>query len=108
MEPISGDGPAEPEEPMKTRVRVALLWEHISALLQLRLRQAQGDARTAARRLVMGVVFGVVALALSLLALPLLVATVILALSTLLPAWLAAFVVLVGILLIVAGLLLIA
>ena len=32
MEPISGDGPAEPEEPMKTRVRVALLWEHISAL----------------------------------------------------------------------------
>ncbi len=93
---------------MNAGARVARLWEYISALLQLRLRQAQGDAKAAARRAVMGVVFGLVAVVLLLLTLPLLVTTAILALATVLPPWLAALVVLAVLLLVAAGLLLMA
>src|SRR3972149_3304584 len=49
MESISGDGPADPEGPVKTGPRVALLWEHLSALLQLRLRPSHRGG-TAAHR----------------------------------------------------------
>jgi len=74
MEPIVGDGQ------MNAGARVARLWEHLVALLQVRLRQAQGDAKAAARDLVMGIVFALVALVLVLLTLPLLVTAAILAL----------------------------
>lgn len=93
---------------MSAGARVARLWEHLVALLQLRLRQAQGDAKAAARSLVMGVVFGLVAAVLLLLTLPLVVTAVILALATVMPAWLAALVVLIVLLLVVAGLLIMA
>src|SRR3990170_4095500 len=95
MEPSVGDGQ------MNAGARVARLWEHLVALLQMRLRQAQGDARSAARNLLMGIVFALVAL-------PLLVTTAILALAAVMPAWLAALVVLAVLLLVAAGLLIMA
>ena len=102
MEPSVGDGQ------MNAGARAARLWEHLVALLQLRLRQTQGDAKAAARNLVMGIVFALVALVLVLLTLPLAVTTVILALATVMPAWLAALVVLAVLLLVVVGLLIMA
>ena len=102
MEPMTGDGQ------MNAGARAGRLWGDLMALLQLRLRQAQGDAKAAARRLVIGVVFGLLALVLLLMTLPLVVTTVILALATAMPAWLAALVVVVVLLLAAAGLLLMA
>ena len=102
MEPIVGDGQ------MNAGARVARLWEHLVALLQVRLRQARGDAKVVGRNLVMGIVFALVALVLVLLTLPLLVTAAILALATVMPAWLAALVVLAVLLLVVVGLLIMA
>src|SRR3989304_1109534 len=51
MEPIVGDGQ------MNAGARVARLWEHLVALLQVRLRQARGDAKVVGRNLVIGIVF---------------------------------------------------
>lgn len=102
MDPTAGDGQ------LNAGARLGRLWEHLAALLVLRLRQAQGDARAAARRITMGIIFGMVAVVLLLLALPLVVTTAILALAIVMPAWLAALVVVGLMLLIVAVLLLLA
>jgi protein-S-isoprenylcysteine O-methyltransferase Ste14 len=108
MGPSTGDGQGQQSERVTAGTRVARAWEYAVSLLQLRLRQAQGDARAAARRLLMGVVFGVIALVLFLLALPLLVTVLILALATVVPSWLAALIVLAVMLAVVAGLLVMA
>jgi hypothetical protein len=108
MEPGLGDGRRHAEEPSTVGGRVARLWDYLLALLRLRLRQAQGDARSAARRMVMGIVFGAAAVILLLLMIPLLVTVLILALATVMPAWLAAAVVLAVLLAVVAGLLVMA
>jgi hypothetical protein len=108
MEPSTGDGQRQQDEPVTAATRAARVWAYALSLLQLRFRQAQGDARAAARTLLMGVVFGAIALVLFLLALPLLVTVLILALATVVPAWLAALIVLVAMLAVVAGLLVLA
>jgi hypothetical protein len=108
MDPTVGEGRMSGAEPVNAGARVARLWDHLVALLRLRLRQAQGDASSAARRLMMGAIVALVALVLFLLTLPLLVTAVILALATVMPGWLAALVVLVLLLAVVAGLLVMA
>lgn len=93
---------------MNAGARVSRLWEQVSALLQLRLRQARTDAKLGARSLITGLIFGLVGVGLLLVSLPLLVTVVILALATAMAPWLAALVVLGAILLVAAGLLLLA
>jgi hypothetical protein len=105
MEPSVEDGRRHVEETPTVGVRAARLWEYFLALLRLRLRQAEGDARSTARRMVMGVIFGAAAVVLLLLTLPLAATTLILALATVMPAWLAALIVLAVLLAVVAGLL---
>lgn len=105
MEPTVGDGRGHVPEPTTAGARVARVWEYLRELIQLRLGQAQGDVRSAARRMVMGVVFGAAAVVLLLLTLPLLVAALILGLATVMPAWLAALVILGVLLAVVAALL---
>lgn len=70
--------------------RTGRLVQNVMALLRLRFLQAQRDTKDAVRSLAMGVVLGLIALVVVLLAMPLLVAAVILALAQYLPAWLAA------------------
>lgn len=108
MEATPGEGQRQDDQAMRVGARVAQVWDAVIALLQLRLRQAQGDTRAAVRSLLIGVVLGAVALVLSLLALPLLVTFLLLLLATVLPAWLAALIVLLAMLAVVAALLLIA
>jgi len=108
MEPTAGDGRRHVQEPTTVGVRMARLWEYLRALLQLRLGQAQGDVRSTARRMVMGLVFGASAVVLLLLTLPLLVTVLILTLATVMPAWLAVLVVLAVLLAVVGGLLIMA
>jgi uncharacterized membrane protein YqjE len=108
MESGTAEG-SRPQEPQATAgARVTRIWEYAVSLLQVRFRQAQGDARAAARNLLMGVVFGAIALVLFLLALPLVITVFILALATVVPTWLAALIVLAVVLVVVAGLLLMA
>ena len=108
MDPSAGEEPMPADEPVRIVARLSRVWEHLVALLLLRARQARGDAGTAARNFAMGVVFGLAAVVLFLLALPLLVTTVILALATILPPWLAVLIVLGVLLLAVAALLIMA
>ena len=108
MDPTVGDGQGQKDEQATAGTRVARAWEYAVSLVQLRLRQVQGDARAAARNALMGIIFGAIAFVLFLLALPLIVTVVILALATVMPPWLAVLIVLVVMLAVVAGLLFLA
>jgi protein-S-isoprenylcysteine O-methyltransferase Ste14 len=108
MDPTVGDGQRQQDAQVTAATRVARAWEYAVSLVGLRLRQAQGDVRAAERSVLMGVMFGVIAFVLFLLALPLIVTAVILALATVVPPWLAVLIVLLVMLALVAGLLLMA
>jgi hypothetical protein len=108
MDPTVGDGQRQQDAQVTAATRVARAWEYAVSLVGLRLRQAQGDVRAAGRSVLMGVMFGVIAFVLFLLALPLIVTAVILALATVVPPWLAVLIVLLVMLALVAGLLLMA
>lgn len=83
-----------PEGADGVRTRAGRLAQNVAALLRARVLQAREETRGAVRRLVTGVLLGLIALALALLAVPLLIATLILALAQILPAWLAAAIIL--------------
>jgi len=94
--------------PVSAGVRVGRIVQNVAALLRLRFGDARSNVKASVRGLAMGAVFGLVAIVLVLLTLPLLIAMVILILSMYMPAWAAAGVVLVATLAVAAGLLLLA
>lgn len=97
-----------PEGADGVRARAGRLAQNVAALLRARVLQARAETRSTVRRLLTGVLLGVIALVLALLAIPLLLATLILALAQILPAWLAAAVILVTMLVASAALVVLA
>lgn len=86
--------------PASAGARVTRIIQNVIALLRLRLDDARGDSKRAVRRIMMGVVFGAAAVATLLTILPLLATTSILFLSQYMAAWIAAGIVLLGMLLV--------
>jgi hypothetical protein len=94
--------------PVGAGARAGRIAQNVAALLRLRFQDARADVKSSFRSLAMGAVFGLAAIVLALLALPVLITTVILILSMYLPAWAAAGIVLAVMLVAVGGLFLFA
>lgn len=94
--------------PVSAGTRAARIAQNVAALFRLRLQDASADVKRSVRRLVTGAVLGLVALVLILMALPVLITMVILILSMYMPSWAATGLVLLSVLLVAAGLLLVA
>ena len=94
--------------PVGAGARAGRIAQNVAALLRLRFQDARADVKSSFRSLAMGAAFGLAAIVLALLALPVLITMVVLILSMYLPAWAAAGIVLAVMLVAVGGLFLFA
>lgn len=94
--------------PVAAGARLGRIAQNVAALLRLRLGDVRADVTSSVRGMAMGAAFGLAALVLVLMALPLLVTMAIFILAMYIPSWAAAGIMLLVVLIAAAVLLLIA